>query len=151
MIRMLLLVFLLCSSAEAQIVQNNNPNPKGGVQQVLGTLRSANFNSTADQAIPINSPVSAFQVTSIVVTNCSASLTLAAGGFYPTTAKGGVPIVVAATTYAALTSASVVSSLAISATPLVTRYTISTIYLSLTTAQGSGATCDVYIVGVDLT
>lgn len=122
-----------------------------GLQRVLGTLRSANFNTTADQAIPITSSITAFQITSIVVTNCSANLTTAAGGFYPTTSKGGTAIVAAIQVYTALTGATVLLGTTVAATPLVTRYAISTVYLSLTTGQGTAATCDVYVVGVDLT
>lgn len=128
------------------------PSPTvAGMQRRLGVLRGANFNSTADQAIAIASGVTAFQVTSIVVTNCSALLTLAAGGFYPTTAKGGVPIVAAAQVYSSLSGPTLVLNPTIAATPLVTRYTLGNVYLSLTTAQGSAATCDIYVVGIDLT
>lgn len=122
-----------------------------GLSRVLGTLRSANFNTTADQAIPIISTVTAFQIASIVVTNCSANLTTAAGGFYPTTAKGGTPIVAAIQAYTALTAATVLLPTTVAAGPLVTRYAIANVYLSLTVAQGVAATCDVYVVGNDLT
>lgn len=122
-----------------------------GMARVLGTLRSANFNSVADQTIPIVSSVTAFQITSIVVTNCSASLTTAAGGFYPTTAKGGVPIVAAIQAYTALTGTTVLLGATVAATPLVTRYALASVFLALTIAQGAPATCDVYVIGVDLT
>lgn len=122
-----------------------------GMQRVLGSLRGANFNSVADQAITIASGITAFQVTSIVATNCSTSLTTAVGGFYPTTAKGGTPIVAAIQAYSALTGAAVLLPTTVAATPLVTRYAISTVYLSLTIAQGGAATCDVYVNGLDLT
>lgn len=122
-----------------------------GIQQVLGSLRGANFNTTADQAIAINANVTAFQITGIVVTNCTANLTLAAGGFYPAASKAGTPIVAATQVYSALTSASVLLGVTIAGTPLVTRYTLSQVFLSLTTAQSTAATCDVYVNGLDLT
>lgn len=125
--------------------------PAQGVQRVLGLLRGASFNSTADQAIAISPSVTAYQITGIVITNCSTSLTLAVGGFYPATSKGGTPVVAATQVYSALTGSTLLLNATVAATPLVTRYAASTIYLSLTTAQGSAATCDVYIVGVDLT
>lgn len=159
-----LAALLLASAAFGQGVQQQIPIPlpstMGGTgtvnglrgqQQVLGSLRGANFNTTVDQAIPILATVTAFQITSIVVTNCSTSLTLAAGGFYPTTSKGGTPIVAAAQLYSALTGDTVLFGATIAATPLVTRYAIANVYLALTTAQGGAATCDVYVVGVDLT
>ena len=126
-----------------------NPQSVVGTQRVIGTLRGANFNAVTDQAIPM--AVAVYQITGIVVTNCSASLTLAVGGFYPTTAKGGTPIVAATQVYSALTSASVLLNATVAATPLITRFTVTPVYLSLTTAQGSAATCDVYVIGVDLT
>lgn len=126
------------------------PPNVAGLQRVLGTLRGANFNSTADQAIPITNSAS-YSITSVIVTNCSTSLTLAAGGFYPTTSKGGTAIVAAAQLYSALTGTTVLLSATVAATPLVTRYTAQTLYLSLTTGQGGAATCDVYVAGVDLT
>lgn len=122
-----------------------------GIVRVLGTLRSANFNSVADQTIPIVSSVTAFQITSIIVTNCSASLTTAAGGVYPTTSKGGVPIVAAIQAYTALTGTTVLLGATVAATPLVTRYAVSNVFLALTIAQGAPATCDVYVIGNDLT
>jgi hypothetical protein len=122
-----------------------------GLQRVLGSLRAANFNSTADQAIAIVGSVTAYQITSVVVTNCSTSLTLAAGGVYPATSKGGTAIVAATQVYTALTGTTVLLGLTVAATPLVTRYTAANVYLSLTTAQGGAATCDVYVVGTDLT
>jgi hypothetical protein len=130
----------------------NDPGlPAKGQQRVLGTLRAANFNSTADQAISIAPGITAFQLSSILVTNCSTSLTLAAGGFYTAASKGGTVLVLAATIYTALTGATVLSSLTIVTATLPVRYTLANIYLSLTTGQGSAATCDVYVIGTDLT
>lgn len=118
---------------------------------VIASLRAANFNTTADQAIAIPARITAFQVTGITVTNCSANLTTAAGGFYPTTAKGGTAIVANTQLFTALTSSSALLGTTVSAGALITRYTVSNVYLSLTVAQGGAATCDVYVVGIDLT
>ncbi len=134
---------LLAGPANAQFMQRQ--------QGVIATLRSANFNSTADQAIAVPPQIGTYQITAISVTNCSTSLTLAVGGVYPTTSKGGTPVVAATQVYSALTGATVLLGATIAATPLVTRYTASTLYLSLTTAQGGTATCDLYVIGVDLT
>lgn len=137
--------FTLVSSAFGQSI---SVSPSLASQRVLGQLRGANFNSTADQAITIN--VAAYAITSVIVTNCSASLTLVAGGIYPAASKAGTPIVAATQLYSALTAATILLNLTVAATPLVTRYTANPLYLSLTTAQGGAATCDLYIVGVDL-
>jgi len=119
-----------------------------GLSGVLGSLRSANFNITTDQAIPINSRITAFQITKITVTNCSGTLTLAVGGFYPTTSKGGTPIVAASQAYSSLSALTIVLNPTIASNP---RMTLANVYLALSTGAGSAATCDVYVVGDDLT
>lgn len=145
---------LLCHSpAPAQLSGGGSTTPsfQAGASRVLCSIRGANFNSTADQACTIPAAVTAWSPTSIVVTNCSASMTLAAGGVYPTTSKGGTALVAAAQIYTALTTATISLSLTLAANIATTRYTAATMYLALTTGQGSAATCDFYIVGVDLT
>lgn len=122
-----------------------------GGNRVLCSIRAANFNVTTDQACAIPAVVTAWAPTSIVVTNCGTSLTLAAGGVYPTTAKGGTALVAAAQVYTALSGASVVLALTMAANIATTRQTVNTVYLSLTTGQGAGATCDFYVIGNDLT
>src|SRR6185437_3441933 len=62
-------------------------------QKVLGSLFGADFNSTSDQPILIPTFISAFSVSSVIVTNASVSLTTAVGGFYPLAGKAGVAIV----------------------------------------------------------
>lgn len=119
-----------------------------GISGVLGSLRAANFNTTADQQIVIQARITAFQITKITVTNCSGSLTLAAGGFYPTASKGGTPIVAAGQAYSSLSALTVILNPTIGSNP---RMTAGPIYLSLTTGAGSAATCDVYVIGDDLT
>lgn len=121
-----------------------------GTQRVIARLLTANFNSTGDQAISVLSSTKYF-VTNVLVTNCSASLTLAAGGFYPSPSKGGTPIVAAAQVYSALTgSAAQLLGTTLAAATNTTALSGQTIYFALTLAQGSAATCDIYIVGVDL-
>lgn len=119
-----------------------------GLSGVLGSLRSANFTITTDQAIPINSRITAFQITKITVTNCSGTLTLAVGGFYPTTSKGGTPIVAASQAYSALSALTIVLNPTIASNP---RMTLTNVYLALSTGAGSAAACDVYVIGDDLT
>jgi hypothetical protein len=119
-----------------------------GLSGVLGSIRGANMNTTADQAIPINSRITAFQITKITVTNCSGTFTLAVGGFYPTTSKGGTPIVAASQAYSALSAAAIILNPTIASNP---RMTLANVYLALSTGAGSAATCDVYVIGDDLT
>lgn len=157
-----LLSLALASSAFAQGIRQQVPIPlpqalggtgsaTSGLQRTLCTIRTANFNTTADQACPIAAGISTYSITAVYATNCSANLTLAVGGVYPTTAKGGTAIVANTQVYTALTASTVLLGLTVAAAPLVTRYTAATLYLSLTTGQGGAATCDFYVVGVDLT
>jgi hypothetical protein len=130
----------------------NNSIALAGLQRVLGSLRGANMNSTADQAIPIANGVTKFLVTAIYVTNVSVSQVLSVGGVYSATSKGGVAIVANTQVYSALTGTSTqLLPLTIAAAGLVTALTVANVYFSLTTAVGSASTADVYVVGVDLT
>jgi hypothetical protein len=122
-----------------------------GSTRVLCSIRGANFNTTTDQACPIAASVTAWVPTSILATNCSGSFTLAVGGVYPATSKGGTALVAASQAYTALSGATVVLGLTLAANIATTRQTINTVYLSLTTGAGSAATCDFYVIGNDLT
>jgi len=126
-------------------------NTAVNTDRVLCSIRAANFNSTADQACAIPSSITAWTPLAIKVTNCSASLTLAVGGVYPAASKGGTALVAAAQVYTALSSATILLSLTLAANIATTRYTVNTVYLSLTTGQGTAATCDFYLTGTDLT
>ena len=111
----------------------------------LGSIKTADFNSTADQAIPVNA--GRYIIRRIVVNNASVNLTTAAGGVYTATAKGGTAVVAAAQVYAALTAAGKFADLTLAAVVGTDILTAATLYLSLTVAQGSAATADVYIFG----
>ena len=117
-------------------------DPTASGSRLVGKLAGANMNSTADQAIPIRFDGSKYVPLRIYVTNASTSLTLAAGGIYTATSKGGTAIVAAGQVYSALTSSSKTLQTTIAVTDTRTE---STLYLSLTTAQGSAATADVYV------
>jgi hypothetical protein len=139
------------------IAQDGGPFPSG--QRVIASLRGANFNTTNDQPIIIPQRFVAFQLTSIIVTNATVSLTTAAGGFYPAAAKGGTPIVSAAQTYSALTTANSLMTATLASFGANTRFSsanlatlngLLALYLSLTTAQGVAATADCFVCGIDL-
>lgn len=117
-----------------------------GDSRVIGYVIGANMNVTTDQAIAIAQPSTRYVIQAIWVTNCSANLTTAAGGVYPTTAKGGTAIVAAGQVYSALTAATILLPLTIAAGNVI--YNQAIVYLSLTTPQGSAATCDVYVIGM---
>lgn len=123
----------------------------GGSQKVLASLRAANMNSTADQVITIPPAIAKFLVTSVLVTNCAVSQTLSVGGVYSAASKGGTAIVAAVQAYSALTGTTTqLLPATISAAGLTTTFS-GNLYFSLTTALGSAATCDIFVVGTDLT
>lgn len=148
------IALLLASSAFAQSI-TTTPTPVGlpgiGVQRVLCSIRAANLNTTADQACIVPATVTAWAPTAIWTTNCAGTLTLAIGGVYPAAAKSGTPLVAAIQAYSSLTTSILILPLTLATGIVTTRYAVNTVYLSLTTGAGSAATCDFYVVGVDLT
>lgn len=113
-------------------------------QALLGKLSSANMNSTADQAITINS--SKYIIRRIVCNNASTSLTTAVGGLYVAASKTNA-LVANTQVYSALTAASKTVDMTPTALALSDLRTETTLYLSLTTGQGGAATADIYIFG----
>ena len=129
-----------------------------GMTCVLGVLRGANLNVTTDQSITIQ-PIVAGQngylpsitkyiVTGMFVTNCSISTTTAAGGLYTAASKGGTALVAAAQTYTNCTASNTMQTATLAAAAQSFVATGGTIYFSLTSAQGSADTGDVYVLGI---
>lgn len=116
--------------------------------QLLGFLKGADMNSTADQAIKMSS--ANYIVDKIIVTNPSTSLGVAVGGVYPAASKAGTPIVAATQVYSALTAAAKLVALTLAAIAGTDRQTATTLYLSLTVAQGGAATADIYVYGTPI-
>lgn len=127
----------------------------GPSETKLAQLLGANFNTTNDQQIAIPSTITKFQLTRIVVTNPSLSLTTAVGGFYPQPAKGGTSLVANTQVYSSLTTAAALLNPTLTSYANTTALTASiltsfSIYLALTTPQGVAATGDVFLFGVIL-
>lgn len=114
--------------------------------KMLGILQTANFNTTADQAIAIGG-AQKYIIDKIIVTNVSTTLAVsaAAGGFYTGAGKTGTTIVAAAQVYTALTGATKFTALTMALTT--DSLTAQTIYFALTTGNGSAATADIYVYG----
>jgi hypothetical protein len=115
------------------------------ISGVIGKLTSADFNSTADQSITINA--TKYVIRKILICNASTSLTTAAGGIYTATSKGGTALLPAATVYTALTTSTKFVEPSLHADTGTDTQTASTLYFSLTTAQGGAATADIFIIG----
>lgn len=148
----------LCSWVADGIIGDGGVSPTA--QQVIASIRGANFNTTTDQPIVIPQSFVAFQLTSIIVTNASQALSSAVGGFYPQPSKGGTQIVSQAQTYAALTGQTSLLNPTLTASVATTRYSsanlgqiggLLAIWFSLTTPQGLLATADIFVIGVNLT
>lgn len=136
------------------VIADAGPNPYS--QRVLASLLNADFNNANnDQPILLPSLLNAFQLTGIIVANASVSLSVAVGGFYPQVSQGGSAIVAAGQTYSALTSSALLLNATLTAYAQAqyftrTQLTNWAIYLNLTTPQGSVATANVYLLGVQL-
>lgn len=127
----------------------------GPSETKLAQLLGANLNTTNDQPIAIPTTITKFQLTRIVVTNASLSLTTAAGGFYPQPAKGGTALVANTQVYSSLTAASALLNPTLTTYANTTALTASiltafSIYFALTTAQGAACTADIYLFGIIL-
>lgn len=110
-----------------------------------GTLKNANMNVTTDQKIPISFPSVNYEVAFIAASGASISLDTAAGGIYTAASKGGTAVVAAGQAYSTLTAAAVNSAgsnLLLTLNVPTAEYNVSTLYLSLTTAQGAASTAN---------
>lgn len=116
------------------------------VTTLCGVLKGANFNSTADQAITITPPSTTYTLAQVRFAAPSVSMTTAAGGMYTAAAKGGLAIVPAATAYTGLTTSTLnTAGYTTTVTPVLAGTQNTTLYFSLTTAQGIAATADIYV------
>jgi hypothetical protein len=126
------------------------PNQPGFV--LGGRLVGADFNSTADQAIIIAPPCRWYSIFRMYVINPSTSLTTAQGSLYLNASKAA-PVIFATTTPFTGAQVSTIDTLNNVSATSVTNTVVTdntTIYLSLTTAQGSAATGDLYVYIVPL-
>lgn len=119
---------------------------------LLGEIAAADFNSTADQAIPILAGVSKWVPVVVRFSDVSTSLggSSAAGGVWSAAGKTGDEIIPAATTYTSLTAATVVKATNAQAASQAKYYTGSNAYFSLGTPHGSAATARVQLFGAVL-
>lgn len=123
-----------------------------GSPVLIGTLIGANLNTTADQAITLDlrgntrwfGTGNSTAIGSIILTNASGTVTTAVGGLYTAAAKGGTALVPNTQAWSTAATTGLVRT-AWSTTPASTVWTVTAIYLSLTTPEGSAKTGDIYI------
>jgi hypothetical protein len=113
---------------------------------LIGYIKSANFNATADQAV--NLLINAkYRIRRITALNTSVNgMSTAVGGVYTAAAKGGSAIVANTQAYTGLTNALTALDLTL-ALPNLVLAAGTPLYLSLTTAQGAPATADIAVYG----
>ncbi len=105
------------------------------------------LNTTVDQALNKMLDFGAYVIDRIVVAKPSKVITTAKGGFYTQTSKSGVPVINSTQSYAGLSGTTAVINPAVSldGTGIITDPTL---YVSLTTPEGSAATAEVFVMGV---
>jgi hypothetical protein len=126
------LALLFPISASAQIIsplgmqcagdlQGNAPNCIV-VKTALGGSRNINMNSTADQTITLPTFAFPYYVTSVLLTNCTATPSLAVGGIYTGSGKTGTQLVQSSQTYSALTTAGYMLNIPVTLTAVKARF-----------------------------
>ncbi len=139
------LILTACFAQTPLVPAVNTPMTGFPARALLGVLKGANFNSTADQAIAVTGATK-YVITAIRVTNASTSLTLAIGGFYAAASKT-TALVANTQVFSALTASTKYVDTTLGALIGTDVRTETTLYLSLTTGQGGAATADVYVFG----
>lgn len=112
---------------------------------VLFKTAGLNFNSVADQAIPIRlANVSSYYIRGIRIVGTNGALATASGGIYNGTGKPAGGIIVAPTAFASVTASG--QGVTLSPTPLgLGIRTSQTLYLSLDVAEGVARTGGIII------
>ena len=110
----------------------------------LAKLIGADFNTTSDQTIDM--PSGQYVIDSVVFINASSTPANATGGVYTQSSKSGVAVVPSTQAYSGLTSADKFVDPSLDAATDDTSFN-SNLFLSLSTAEGSVLTCDVYVYG----
>lgn len=116
--------------------------------QLLWKLTAANMNIDTDQAFTKQATFATYLISGVYVVNASTNLTTAVGGIYSAASKAG-PLVAATQVYSGLTGGTLGILATIAALGLAVQSS-TTLYLSLTVAQGGAATADFYVIGTPL-
>jgi len=147
----LLLLSTLLFGSIAQAAGPTTQAVNAPIQSVSNlTAYAVNFASTGDQGtIAIPSWVTAYVVTNIRVTNCSATPVLAQVGLW-TGAGGTGTNLVAAGTITGATSAAVILPLTLAGSVATARLTASSLFVRVTVANATALTCDVNVNIQDL-
>jgi hypothetical protein len=151
------------SGADKTTLDGNQSHPAGGLiaststtpfvsgvegMLLIGSLKGASMSTTSDQPIYFTS--TKFVVRRIIALNASGTILLATGGIYSGKNKTGNAIVSALQTFTGLTNANKFVDLTLGSVLGTDVQTSQLLYLSLTTAMLTPATCDILVFGDDL-
>jgi len=143
--RKILISFLFCLAALTAFAAGPTTQAVNSPASTLNnlTVRAVDLHTaTGDVAtIAIPAYVTAYQVTSFKITNCSTTPGLAAFGMFTAASASGTTVVTAATITGA-TSAAVVLSQTIASSA---RLTAATLYINLSVANVAALTCDMKV------
>lgn len=142
------LIFNVMTVADAADLAKAGCQPIQPLQtNLLGCLKSANFNSTADQGVPLFTTGARLRVTRIVVENTSVNgMSGAAGGFYTGAGKTGTVLVAAGQVYTGMTDGNTAIELTMNA-PSAVLAAGTGVNFSLSSGHGGTATADIYLFG----
>lgn len=121
--------------------------PAVQVSMCIATLLGANCNITTAQPLIMHQPLFAkYHVTKVIYKNASATLSSTSGSIY-NAATSGTALYTAAAIPLTAVNTSVDVSTTTSGTPGPTQAAGTALFLILGTAEGSAATCDIYVMG----
>jgi hypothetical protein len=143
------------SAVDVNVMHQSGCVQIGVTNGLCGELLNVNMNvggagAIGDQLINWFVPATqSWRLTKITARNASRSFAAgsAAGGIYTAAAKGGTVVVLAATNYVGMTDTAATANqdLAIVAAPGKTEFINNPLYFSLTTADGSAGTIDLFL------
>lgn len=120
--------------------------------KMIAKLVGANMNVTTDQAMVMFGAVK-YIIRRIIATNASTNLSggAAAGGIYTEVSKTGINVVGSGQLYTGLTTSGKFIDLTLAAGVTADVSIATTLFFSLSVANGSAATADIYVFGEVLT
>jgi hypothetical protein len=121
-----------------------------GKQRVLGVAIGVNFNASGDTTILLPTNNTNFILTGCFVTNCTTSLTAATASIWTSAGGAGDNLAVDQSLSAITGTSTQLAQLTMTALAGTKRQTGPQVYFRVGTPQGSAATGNVYIIGVDL-
>lgn len=152
LIRFLLAAFLALAplAVDALVIPAVNTSP--GLGSTMLSAKSVDFHTATGDVATIAVPafITKYQVSSIAITNCSATPLAATVGFFTGAGGTGTTLVTAATITGA-TGTTIIVPMTLAGTVATTALSGASLFVRLTVANVGALTCDVGIVVIDWT